>query len=125
METQTVPAMAVVAMASREPSSRYLVVTDRCDPCATCRGIYTYVYATAISWDGKNLTEEWRHSSYKGNSITTNATGTHNQKLSLYGQGCHAGQAADLDGDGYDEVCIGAATIDHDGTVLVHGTRSW
>ena len=86
--------------------------------CYMQRGIYTYVYATAISWDGKNLTEEWRHSSYKGNSITTNATGTHNQKLSLYGQGCHAGQAADLDGDGYDEVCIGAATIDHDGTVL-------
>ena len=53
--------------------------------CYMQRGIYTYVYATAISWDGKNLTEEWRHSSYKGNSITTNATGTHNQKLSLYG----------------------------------------
>lgn len=86
--------------------------------CYMQRGIYTYVYATAISWDGKNLTEEWRHSSLNGHSLTINASGTHTQQLSLYAQGCHAGQAADLDGDGYDEVCIGAATIDHDGTVL-------
>jgi hypothetical protein len=87
--------------------------------CVMQRGIYSYVYATAISWDGKNLTEEWRHASTGENtSVTTNATGTHTQTISLFAQGAHAGQAADLDGDGYDELCIGAAAIDHDGTVL-------
>lgn len=87
--------------------------------CVMQRGIYSYVYATAISWDGKNLTEEWRHASTAADhSETTNATGTHTQDISLFAQGAHAGQAADLDGDGYDELCIGAATIDHDGTVL-------
>lgn len=87
--------------------------------CVMQRGIYSYVYATAISWDGKNLTEEWRHASTAtDHSETTNATGTHTQDLSLFAQGAHAGQAADLDGDGYDELCIGAAAIDHDGTVL-------
>lgn len=87
--------------------------------CVMQRGIYSYVYATAISWDGKNLTEEWRHASTSENHAeTTNASGTHTQEISLFGQGAHAGQAADLDGDGYDELCIGAAAIDHDGTVL-------
>lgn len=87
--------------------------------CVMQRGIYSYVYATAISWDGKQLTEEWRHASTSENhAVTTNATGTHTQTVSLFAQGAHAGQAADLDGDGYDELCIGAAAIDHDGTVL-------
>lgn len=87
--------------------------------CVMQRGIYSYVYATAISWDGKNLTEEWRHASTAADhSETTNATGTHTQDISLFAQGAHAGQAADLDGDGYDELCIGAAAIDHDGTML-------
>lgn len=87
--------------------------------CVMQRGIYSYVYATAISWDGKKLTEEWRHASTAtDHSETTNASGTHTQTISLFAQGAHAGQAADLDGDGYDELCIGAAAIDHDGTVL-------
>ena len=87
--------------------------------CVMQRGIYSYVYATAISWDGKKLTEEWRHASTAtDHAVTTNATGTHTQTISLFAQGAHAGQAADLDGDGYDELCIGAAAIDHDGTVL-------
>lgn len=87
--------------------------------CYMQRGIYTYVYATAISWDGTSLTEEWRHSSTGDKSATTeNAAGKHTQGISLYAQGAHSGEAGDIDGDGYDEVCIGAAAIDHDGTVL-------
>lgn len=87
--------------------------------CYMQRGIYTYVYATAISWDGDSLREEWRHASTADNySYTVNATGRHEQTISLMGEGAHSGEAGDLDGDGYDEVCIGAAAIDHDGTVL-------
>jgi rhamnogalacturonan endolyase len=87
--------------------------------CYLQRGIYTYVYATAISWDGKNLVEEWRHGSTATNSsFTENATGKHTQTISLMSQGAHQGQAGDIDGDGYDEVMIGAVAIDHDGTVL-------
>lgn len=87
--------------------------------CYMQRGIYTYVYATAISWDGDSLREEWRHASTDANaSYTINASGRHDQKISVMGEGAHSGEAGDLDGDGYDEVCIGAAAIDHDGTVL-------
>lgn len=87
--------------------------------CFFQRGIYTYVYATAVSWDGKNLVEEWRTASTsETHSETDNASGHHVQNISLFAQGAHSGQPGDVDGDGYDEVCIGAATIDHDGTVL-------
>ncbi|AEI42821.1 YesX [Paenibacillus mucilaginosus KNP414] len=34
------------------------------------------------------------------------------------GQGNHSLAAADVDGDGFDEIVYGAATIDHDGTGL-------
>lgn len=87
--------------------------------CYMQRGIYSYVYATAISWDGTSLVEEWRHASDSRTSSTTeNASGKHTQSISLYAEGAHSGEAGDLDGDGYDEVCIGAAAIDHDGTVM-------
>lgn len=87
--------------------------------CYMQRGIYTYVYATAISWDGTSLTEEWRVSSTSADhSVTENAAGTHTQGISLFAEGAHSGEAGDIDGDGYDEVCIGAAAIDHDGKVL-------
>lgn len=87
--------------------------------CVMQRGAYTYSYALAISWNGKELVEEWRHSSASSSSSTTvNATGTHTQSKSIYGEGAHSSCAADLDGDGYDELDVGAAALDHDGTVL-------
>ena len=71
----------------------------------TVRGIYTYSYAAAYSWDGENLSQVWRLASdVKGQGI--------------YGEGAHSLSAGDMDGDGYDEIMVGAAAIDHDGTLL-------
>lgn len=69
------------------------------------RGAYSYVYVICYSWDGKELKEEWRHTSDK------NGQG-------LFAEGAHPSVVADLDGDGYDELCVGAAAIDHDGSLL-------
>lgn len=84
----------------------YIPVDGEKRPCCYMqRGIYSYVYAIAIAWDGKELKEVWRHTSDKSGQ-------------GLFGEGAHTPIAADLDGDGYDEVAIGAAAIDHDGTVM-------
>ncbi len=84
----------------------YIPVDGEVKPCCYCqRGIYTYIYAMALTWDGTTLKEVWRHTSDVVNQ-------------GLFSEGAHTGVAGDLDGDGYDEVCIGAAAIDHDGTVL-------
>lgn len=84
----------------------YIPVDGEKKPCCYMqRGIYSYVYAIAIAWDGKELKEVWRHASDKSGQ-------------GLFGEGAHTPIAADLDGDGYDEVAIGAAAIDHDGTVM-------
>lgn len=71
----------------------------------TVRGIYTFSYAAAYSWDGKNLSNVWRHTSDKPGQ-------------GIYGEGAHSVSCADLDGDGYDEVLVGAAALDHDGKLL-------
>lgn len=84
----------------------YLDVNGRPKPCVvTTRGIYTYVYAAALTWDGKNLTQLWKHYSDK-------------KGQGLYGQGAHSLTCGDVDGDGFDEVITGAACLDHNGQVL-------
>lgn len=83
-----------------------LPVNGVAKPCAvTNRGIYTYVYAAAYTWDGKNLTNLWRHSSDQ-------------RGQGLYAEGAHSITCGDVDGDGYDEVIIGASCLDHNGKVL-------
>jgi hypothetical protein len=71
-----------------------------------CRGYYTYAYLTAYDYDGTSLKQHWVYVSPKA---ATN---------SAYGQGAHNLSVADVDGDGCDEIIYGAATIDHDGTLL-------
>ena len=75
-------------------------------PCVvTVRGIYTYSYAAAYSWNGTSLRTLWRHTSDKSGQ-------------GIYGQGAHSLTVGDMDGDGFDEVMVGAAALDHDGTLL-------
>lgn len=71
----------------------------------TIRGIYTYSYAAAYSWDGKTLSNVWKH--------TSDVDGQ-----GIYGEGAHSCASGDLDGDGYDEIFVGAAALDHDGKLL-------
>ena len=84
----------------------FLDVNGQPTPCAvTVRGIYTYSYAAAYSWDGTELKVLWKHTSDK-------------KGQGIYAQGAHSLTVGDLDGDGFDEVMVGAAALDHDGTLL-------
>ena len=84
----------------------FLDVDGQPTPCAvTVRGIYTYSYAAAYKWDGSGLKALWRHTSDK-------------KGQGIYGQGAHSLTAGDMDGDGFDEVMVGSAALDHDGTLL-------
>lgn len=84
----------------------FLNVNGKPKPCfVTTRGIYTYSYAAAYTWDGKSLTNLWRHTSDRAGQ-------------GIYGQGAHSITCGDVDGDGFDEIIVGAACLDHDGSVL-------
>lgn len=90
-------------------SERYLACVAYLDgehPSAVfCRGYYTHSYLWAVDFDGSKLTERWLHAS------TTAGQGA-------YGEGAHSLTVGDVDGDGYDEIVYGAASIDHDGSLL-------
>jgi rhamnogalacturonan endolyase len=66
------------------------------------RGTYSIIKVAALSAD---LRQQWYWES----------TG---ESSSYRGQGAHTLQAADVDGDGKDELVIGSACLDHDGTPL-------
>lgn len=87
---------------------RYLAATGYLDgvhPSAIfARGYYTSAYVVAYDFDGKTLKQRWYHKS-------------EDPGKGLYGEGNHSLQAADLNGDGYDEVFFGAAALNHDGTL--------
>ena len=84
----------------------FLPVNGKTMPCAvTVRGIYTYSYAAAISWNGSSLSTIWKHSSETAGQ-------------GIYAQGAHSVSCGDMDNDGYDEILVGAAALDHDGSLL-------
>ena len=70
------------------------------------RGYYTQCFLTAYNFNGTDLYEVWRHESRtKGEDST-------------YGQGSHSVSVGDVDGDGCDEIILGASALDNDGTIL-------
>lgn len=84
----------------------FLPVSGQAKPCAvTTRGIYTYSYAAAYSWDGKTLSNLWKHTSDRPGQ-------------GIYGQGAHSITCGDVDNDGFDEIIVGAACLDHNGSLL-------
>ncbi|MFB3160255.1 rhamnogalacturonan lyase [Neobacillus sp. 179-J 1A1 HS] len=119
------------AMARIEPGNRvdrYLANVAYLDgdkPYAVfARGYYTRANLVTYSWDGKELKENWAVDS--GWTPMTNPfndgphgrDGTDPEYGTLTTQGAHSLSAADVDGDGKQEIVYGSATIDDDGSLL-------
>lgn len=101
------------------------------NPCAIfTRGYYTYAFAWAVTFDGKQIHTKWLHESRDGRQYSiTDAGGkkvtykaakptSGSGSGTLYGNGNHNLCVADVDGDGRDEMVWGAAALDDDGRVL-------
>ena len=93
------------------------------------RGYMTACYIWAVDWNGTALKTRWLHEgSSKWQWCVVDAAGTElanettnpvtSQGKSSFGQGVHGISIGDVNGDGYDDICIGAATIGHDGKLL-------
>jgi rhamnogalacturonan lyase-like protein len=88
------------------------------------RGYYTRSTLVAYRWDGRRLRENWYVDS--GWTPMTNPfndsphgrDGTDPRYATLTTQGDHSLSAADVDGDGRQEIVYGSATIDDDGSLL-------
>ena len=87
---------------------RYIAATaylDGVHPSAIfIRGYYSASYVVAYDFDGKTLKQRWYHKS-------------EDPGQGLYEQGNHNIAVGDIDGDGYDEIVFGGATLNHDGTL--------
>ena len=87
---------------------RYIAATaylDGVHPSAIfIRGYYSSSYVVAYDFDGKDLKQRWYHKS-------------EDPGKGLYEQGNHNIAVGDIDGDGYDEIVFGGATLNHDGTL--------
>lgn len=119
------------AMARIEPGNRVdrflanVAYLDGDKPYAVfARGYYTRSNLVTYSWDGKELKENWAVDS--GWTPMTNPfndgphgrDGTDPEYGTLTTQGAHSLSAADVDGDGKQEIVYGSATIDDDGSLL-------
>jgi hypothetical protein len=119
------------AMARIEPGNRVdrflsgVAYLDGKRPSAVfARGYYTRTTLIAYDWDGHRLREHWYVDS--GWTPMTNPfndsphgrDGTDPEFGTLTTQGFHSLSAADVDGDGRQEIVYGSATIDDDGSLL-------
>lgn len=88
------------------------------------RGYYTRSTLVAYHWDGERLHEEWFVDSgwvpmtNPFNYPAHGQDGTDPEFGVITTQGAHSLSSADVDGDGKQEIVYGAATIDHDGSLL-------
>ncbi|GIF73014.1 rhamnogalacturonan lyase family protein [Asanoa siamensis] len=119
------------AMARIEPGNRVdrflagVAYLDGRRPSAVlARGYYTRSTMVAYRWDGRRLVEDWYVDSgwtpmtNPFNDAPHGRDGTDPEFGSLTTQGFHSLSAADVDGDGRQEIVYGAATVDDDGSLL-------
>jgi hypothetical protein len=119
------------AMSRIEPGNRVdrflsgVAYLDGEDPTAIfARGYYTRATITAIDWNGRRLTERWQADSGHApmpnpfNASPHGVEGPDPEWGTLTTQGDHSLTAADVDGDGRQEIVYGAATLDDDGSLL-------
>ncbi|HEX7201214.1 MAG TPA: rhamnogalacturonan lyase, partial [Arthrobacter sp.] len=119
------------AMSRIEPGNRVdrflagVAYLDGKTPAAVfARGYYTRSTLAAYTWDGSDLAPAWNVDS--GWTPMTNPfndgphgrDGTDPEFGTLTTQGFHSLSAADVDGDGRQEIVYGSATIDDDGSLL-------
>ena len=107
----------------------YLDGQDKLPTAIMQRGYYSACYIWAVDWDGTALKTRWLHKGTAqwswsivdasgtelANDITNPVT---SQGKSSYGQGVHGISIGDVNNDGKDDICIGSATIGHDGKLL-------
>ncbi|WP_269186791.1 rhamnogalacturonan lyase [Modestobacter sp. VKM Ac-2983] len=92
------------------------------------RGYYTRSTVSTWDWDGRDLTERWAVDSgwvpmtNPFNDSPHGRDGTDPEYGILANQGFHSLSAADVDGDGAQEIVYGAATLDDDGSLLYSST---
>ena len=99
----------------------YLDGLDKLPSAIFQRGYYASCFLWAVDWDGKQLSTRWLHKGLSGKwqvvdgkgNVLSSASGK-----SSFGQGVHGISVGDVNNDGYDEICIGSATIAHDGKLL-------
>ncbi|GLJ61066.1 hypothetical protein GCM10017576_11950 [Microbacterium barkeri] len=119
------------AMARIEPGNRNdrflagVAYLDGAHPSAIfARGYYTRSTLVAYDWDGESLSERWYVDSGHApmanpfNASPHGVDGTDPEFGTLTTQGFHSLSAADVDGDGGQEIVYGSATIDDDGSLL-------
>ena len=99
----------------------YLDGLDKLPTAIFQRGYYKNCFLWAVDWNGKQLSTRWLHKGLSGKWETLDAKGNvlhSGSGSSSFGQGVHGISVGDVNTDGYDEICIGAATIAHDGQLL-------
>lgn len=119
------------AMSRIEPGNRVdrflsgVAYLDGTHPSAVfARGYYTRSTIATYDWDGESIQQQWLVDS--GWTPMSNpfddsphgVDGTDPEYGSITTQGFHSLSAADVDGDGRQEIVYGSATIDDDGSLL-------
>lgn len=103
-------------------AAAYLDGLDKLPSAIIQRGYYTYAFFWAVDWNGKELKTRWLHAGDAASTWKTyDSAGKeiyNGSGKSSFGQGVHGISVGDVDLDGFDEIVMGSATIDHNGKLL-------